>query len=76
MLKDKCKSLGLAVTGSKTELFNRLMERDHDGGWMIDDEKRGDGRQKTREQFGVLNSEAMLVRGDQWELEIARKLKG
>lgn len=41
-LKEKCKALGISSTGTKTELFNRLMEKDPTGGWMQDDEERRD----------------------------------
>lgn len=32
VLKDKCKSLGLAVAGTKADLFLRLTEKDPDDG--------------------------------------------
>jgi len=38
-LKEKCKSYGIATSGTKIELFNRLVEKFPEGEWMQDSEE-------------------------------------
>ncbi|KAK2578327.1 hypothetical protein KPH14_012628 [Odynerus spinipes] len=71
-LKQKCLSLGLANTGTKPELINRLLEADPDGNWMLNSEEHD--RTIVEQHSEVSDEEAAeAVSFDRRELEFAKQ---